>query len=56
VADQLGHANPSITLGVYFGRQVVSTGVARVLDRRQYPVVASAVTLAFHHRSHSVSS
>ena len=33
VADQLGHANPSMTLDVYFGRQVVSADVARVLDR-----------------------
>lgn len=33
VADQLGHANPSMTLDVYFGRQVVSAEVARVLDR-----------------------
>jgi integrase len=33
VADQLGHANPSMTLDVYFGRQVVSADVARVLNR-----------------------
>ena len=33
VADQLGHANPSMTLDVYFGRQVVSAEVALVLDR-----------------------
>ncbi|MDQ6851585.1 MAG: tyrosine-type recombinase/integrase [Actinomycetota bacterium] len=33
VADQLGHANPSMTLDVYFGRQVVSAAAARVLDR-----------------------
>ncbi len=33
VADQLGHANPSMTLDVYFGRQVVSAEVARVLNR-----------------------
>jgi hypothetical protein len=32
-ADQLGHANPSMTLDVYFGRQVVSAEAARVLDR-----------------------
>ena len=32
VADQLGHANPSMTLDVYFGRQVVSAEAARVLD------------------------
>jgi integrase len=29
VADQLGHANPSMTLDVYFGRQVVSADAAR---------------------------
>jgi integrase len=33
VADQSGHANPSMTLEVYFGRQVVSAEAARVLDR-----------------------
>lgn len=33
VADQLGHANPSMTLDVYFGRQVVSAAAADVLDR-----------------------
>lgn len=33
VADQLGHANPSMTLDVYFGRQVVSAEAANVLDR-----------------------
>lgn len=33
VADQLGHANPSMTLDVYFGRQVVSAEAARVLNR-----------------------
>ncbi len=33
VADQLGHANPSMTLDVYFGRQVVSAAAAQVLDR-----------------------
>jgi integrase len=32
VADQLGHANPSMTLDVYFGRQVVSAEAAMVLD------------------------
>lgn len=32
VADQLGHANPSMTLDVYFGRQVVSAAAADVLD------------------------
>jgi integrase len=33
VVDQLGHANPSMTLDVYFGRQVVSAEAARVLGR-----------------------
>ncbi|SOC52814.1 Site-specific recombinase XerD [Blastococcus aggregatus] len=33
VADQLGHANPSMTLDVYFGRHVVSAEAARVLGR-----------------------
>jgi integrase len=33
VADQLGHANPSMTLDVYFGRQVVSAAAAEVLNR-----------------------
>jgi len=33
VADQLGHANPSMTLDVYFGRQVVSAAAAAVLNR-----------------------
>jgi integrase len=33
VADQLGHANPSMTLDVYFGRQVVSAEAAKVLNR-----------------------
>ena len=33
VADQLGHANPSMTLDVYFGRHVVSAAAASVLDR-----------------------
>src|SRR3954468_3014069 len=32
VADQLGHANPSMTLDVYFGRQVVSAEAAKALD------------------------
>ena len=41
VADQLGHANPSMTLDVYFGRQVVSADAARVLDRRP-PLVEGA--------------
>ena len=33
VADQLGPANPSMTLDVYFGRHVVSAAAAEVLDR-----------------------
>ncbi|MFC7571568.1 hypothetical protein ACFQX8_03350 [Klenkia terrae] len=33
VADQLGHANPSMTLDVYFGRHVVSAEAATVLGR-----------------------
>ena len=32
VADQLGHANPSMTQDVYFGRQVVSSRAAVVLE------------------------
>jgi integrase len=32
-ADQLGHANPSMTLDVYFGRKVVNADAAQVLDR-----------------------
>jgi integrase len=33
VADQLGHATPSMTLDVYFGRQVVSAATAAALDQ-----------------------
>ncbi|WP_225232271.1 site-specific integrase [Klenkia terrae] len=33
VADQLGHANPSMTLDVYFDRHVVSAEAATVLGR-----------------------
>lgn len=33
IANQLGHAKPSMTLDVYMGRKVVSSEVARVLDR-----------------------
>ena len=33
VADQLGHANPSMTLDIYFGRHVVSAAAAQVLIR-----------------------
>lgn len=32
VADQLGQANPSMTLEVYFGREVVTTRAAQILD------------------------
>jgi integrase len=31
-ADQLGHARPSITQDVYYGRKVASTGAANVLE------------------------
>lgn len=31
-ADQLGHANPSMTADVYMGRKVASTGAAAVLE------------------------
>jgi hypothetical protein len=31
-ADQLGHAKVSMTTDHYFGRQVASTGAARVLE------------------------
>lgn len=33
VADHLGHANPSMTSDVYFGRQVTLAEAARILDR-----------------------
>ena len=33
VADQLGHSKPSMTQDVYFGRNVVNSEAARVLDR-----------------------
>lgn len=33
IADQLGHAHPSMTMDVYMGRNVVSAEAARVLDR-----------------------
>ena len=32
IADQLGHANPSLTQDVYLGRKVASTGAATVLE------------------------
>lgn len=31
-ADQLGHANTSMTTDVYFGRKVAVTGAAAVLE------------------------
>lgn len=33
IADQLGHAKPSMTQDVYMGRKVVSAEAARILDR-----------------------
>jgi integrase len=33
IADQLGHAHPSITQDVYMGRKVVTADAARLLDR-----------------------
>jgi integrase len=33
IADQLGHAKPSMTQDVYMGRRVVSAEAARILDR-----------------------
>jgi integrase len=33
IADQLGHAKPSMTQDVYMGRKVVSADAARILDR-----------------------
>jgi integrase len=33
IADQLGHAKPSMTQDVYMGRAVVSADAARILDR-----------------------
>lgn len=33
IADQLGHAKPSMTQDVYMGRNVVSAAAARILDR-----------------------
>jgi integrase len=40
IADQLGHANPSLTQDVYLGRQVASTGAAAALEALR-PAVAS---------------
>jgi integrase len=31
-ADQLGHANTSMTTDVYFGRKIAATGAATVLE------------------------
>ena len=39
IADQLGHANPSLTQDVYLGRQVASTGAAAALETLR-PTVA----------------
>lgn len=33
IADQLGHAQPSVTMDVYMGRRVVSRDAAKILDR-----------------------
>jgi integrase len=33
IADQLGHAKPSLTQDVYLGRKVVSARAAKVLER-----------------------
>src|SRR5687768_3503218 len=35
-ADQLGHANTSMTTDVYFGRKVATTGAATVLEALGY--------------------
>jgi integrase len=35
-ADQLGHANTSMTTDVYFGRKVAATGAAAVLEALGY--------------------
>ena len=35
IADQLGHAHPSVTQDVYMGRKVVTSEAARLLDRSQ---------------------
>jgi integrase len=34
IADQLGHAHPSLTQDVYMGRKVVTADAARLLDRQ----------------------
>jgi integrase len=41
IADQLGHANPSLTQDVYLGRQVASTGAAMALEALR-PEVSAA--------------
>jgi integrase len=33
IADQLGHAQPSVTQNVYMGRKIASTKAARVLEQ-----------------------
>ena len=35
VADQLGHARPSLTQDIYMGRKVVTADAARLLDRER---------------------
>jgi integrase len=35
IADQLGHARPSLTQDVYMGRKVVAADAARLLDRQR---------------------
>ena len=40
-ADQLGHANTSMTTDVYFGRKVAATGAAAVLEALSTWVAAS---------------
>jgi integrase len=35
-ADHLGHADTSMTNGVYFGRKVAATGAATVLEALGY--------------------
>lgn len=36
-ADQLGHANPSLTSDVYFGRKLAETGAAAILEALNSP-------------------
>ena len=35
IADQLGHAHPSLTQDVYMGRRVFTAEAARLLDRSE---------------------